>query len=153
MFPKSSRNFGQKCAITGQIKARIFDFQSRNERICKPGHVVRRRLPNFYHCIGWCLWRVRSFRHGRIFDLNEFEATLSTAGTVQSESLASCARWLCCIALKLGQHSNLLYSLNSGRTFFFCFRQASHPRPEGTPGIVLRSKTLETLEFANHLKV
>jgi hypothetical protein len=32
---------------------------------------------------------------------------------------------------------NLLTEVECLHTFFFCFRHASHPRPEGTPGISL----------------
>ena len=99
MFPKPTRNFGQKCPITRQIEARVFNLKAGNERVRKPGHVVRKWLLHFNDCISWCLRRVRSFRHSRIFDLNELEATLSTAGACQSKSLASCTRWLRCIAL------------------------------------------------------
>jgi hypothetical protein len=84
--------------------------------------------------------------------LDEFEATLSTAGAVQSESCAPRTGWLRGVALQSNQYSDLLYSLGVGRTFFFCFRQASHPRPEGTPGIVRRDKFIETMIALKHHK-
>jgi hypothetical protein len=55
--------------------------------------------------------------------------------------------------IQLGQRSNLLYYVVFGRTFFFCFRQASHPRPEGTPGMLLSCQNLKTMIPVNRYKV
>ena len=45
------------------------------------------------------MWQIRSFGDDCFLERNEFEASLSAAGTVQSESRTSRARWFCCVAL------------------------------------------------------
>lgn len=145
------RNFRKEYAITSQIIARIFDFKTRDEGVRKPCHIVRKWLFHFGDCVRRRR-RIRSFGRDRVFDLDEFKAALSTTGAVQSESCASCTRRLRGVALQYNQHSDLWYSLDVERTFFFCFRQASHPRPEGTPGIVLRDRITRTMNAIEYYK-
>jgi hypothetical protein len=103
------RNLWKESTVTGQIKARIFDFKTRDEGFCKPCHIVRKWLSDLDYCMR-CRRRIRFSGHRCVFDLNEFKATLSTAGTIQSKSLASCTSRLCGVALQLDQYSSLLYT-------------------------------------------
>lgn len=88
MCPEPLGDFGKEITITSQIEARILDFETGYERARKPCHIVRKRL-SYFGCYIRNLQRGRSFRHDRVFDLDEFEAALSAAGTVQVESVAS----------------------------------------------------------------
>jgi hypothetical protein len=40
MASEPFRDLGQEYAITSQIIARIFDFETRDEGVCKPCHIV-----------------------------------------------------------------------------------------------------------------
>ena len=89
---------GKESSVTGQIESRIFDLEARHERACKPRNVVRQSFVHPHYRSRSFLY-VRLFCDDRFLDLDEFEATLATAGTVQSEPLTSQACWLRCVAL------------------------------------------------------
>lgn len=77
----------------------------------------------------------------------ELVALLTSANAWDAEACASSAGWCGLVTLEVTPCvSDILRDpvarlngeivMRKKRTFFFCFRQASQPRPVGTPGIV-----------------